>query len=377
MKVLLVGNYPFDGSTSMHIWSQALLRELRQLHVDVEVISPRPRFGKIRPSVHGAGKWLGYIDRFVIFPRALRAAAAQADIVHLCDHGGAMYAPMIERKCKGKPVVVTCHDMIAVRIARGELPGLRSSVFGQILQRWICHGLKHATRAVCVSRATFDDARRILKEDENLCVILNGLNYPFQPLAPDEAHRRLAGLVSVQVPFVLHLGSNASYKNREGVLRVFAKAAPQTDLQLVIAGEALNQKLARLARELQIDNRIVQVVKPDAASIEALYNRAVCLLFPSRYEGFGWPPIEAQACGCPVVASDIPPLAEVLGQSAILKPINDEAGMADAIRSLASDQQFREQWRQSGFVNVRTRFQSARMMGEYLTLYRELVPGSF
>jgi len=51
--------------------------------------------------------------------------------------------------------------------------------------------------------------------------------------------------------------------------------------------------------------------------------------------------------------------------------------MADAIRSLASDQQFREQWRQSGFVNVRTRFQSARMMGEYLTLYRELVPGSF
>ena len=98
MKVLLVGNYPFDGSTSMHIWSQALLRELRHLHVDVEVISPRPRFGKIKPSVHGVGKWLGYIDRFVLFPRALRAAAAQADIVHLCDHGGAMYAPMIPPK---------------------------------------------------------------------------------------------------------------------------------------------------------------------------------------------------------------------------------------------------------------------------------------
>ena len=75
-----------------------------------------------------------------------------------------MYAPMIERKFKGKPVVVTCHDMIAVRSARGELPELRSSPFGTILQRWICHGLKHATRVACVSRATFDDARRILKK---------------------------------------------------------------------------------------------------------------------------------------------------------------------------------------------------------------------
>ena len=374
MKVLLVGNYPFDGSTSMHIWSQALLRELSQLHVDVEVISPRPRFGKMKPSVHGVGKWLGYIDRFVIFPRALRSAAAQADIVHLCDHGAAMYAPMIKRRFK--PVLVTCHDMIAVRTARGELPELRSSTFGQILQRWICHGLKHATRVACVSRATFDDARRILKEDENLCVILNGLNYPFQPLALDEADRRLAGLTSIQAPFVLHLGSNAAYKNREGVLRTFAKAAAETNLQLVIAGEALDRKLARLARELQIEDRIVQVVKPDVAVIEALYNRAVCLLFPSRYEGFGWPPIEAQACGCPVVASDIPPLAEVLGQSAALKPVDDEAGMADAIRRLASDREFREQLRQSGLMNVRTRFQTSRMMGEYLSLYRELVPGA-
>jgi glycosyltransferase involved in cell wall biosynthesis len=376
MKVLLVGNYPFDGSTSMHIWSQTLLRELSQLHVDAEVIAPQPRIGKMKPSVHGVGKWLGYIDRFVIFPRALRSAAAQADIVHLCDHGAAMYAPTIKRKFRGKPVVVTCHDMIAVRSARGELPGLQSSLFGRILQRWICHGLKHATRVACVSRATFDDARRMLKADENLCVILNGLNYPFQPLAPEDANRRLAGVASVQAPFVLHLGSNAAYKNREGVMRVFAKAAAETDLQLVIAGEALNQKLVRLARELQIESRIVQVVKPDVALIEGLYNRAVCLLFPSRYEGFGWPPIEAQACGCPVVASNIPPLAEVLGQSAILKPVDDEAGMADAIRRLASDQEFREQLRQAGFMNVRARFQTARMMGEYLTLYRELVSGA-
>ena len=368
MKVLLVGNYEFDGSTSMRIWAAALDRELRQVGIDVESIAPRPVLGRLKPSAHGIGKWLGYIDRFVLFPSALRAAAAGADIVHLCDQGGAMYAPMIH----GKPVVATCHDMIAVRAARGELPELRSSRLGKFLQRWICYGLRKAARVACVSRATYDDASRILETSANLCVILNGLNYPFQPIAPGEADRRLAHLGGIRAPFVLHLGSNLAYKNREGVLRVFAKASAETNLRLLFAGEALDRNLVRLARELLIEDRVVQVVTPDVATIEALYNRAVCLLFPSRYEGFGWPPIEAQACGCPVVASDIPPFVETLGQSAVLKPVGDEAGMADAVRMIASDENFRGQLRQSGFENVRTRFQTARMIGEYVSLYREL-----
>jgi glycosyltransferase involved in cell wall biosynthesis len=368
MKILLVGNYEFDGSTSMRIWAAVLDRELRQVGIDVESIAPRPVLGRLRPSAHGIGKWLGYIDRFVLFPSALRAAAAGAEVVHLCDHGGAMYAPMIH----GKPVLVTCHDMIAVRGARGELPELRSSSLGKFLQRWICNGLRRATRVACVSRATCDDAARILNTSANLCVVLNGLNYPFQPLMASAVDRRLAGMNAIRAPFVFHLGSNLAYKNREGVLRVFAKASEGNNLQLLIAGEPLNEDLLQMARALQIEDRVVQVISPDVTVIEALYNRAVCLLFPSCYEGFGWPPIEAQACGCPVVASDIAPFVETLGQSAILKPVKDEAGMADAIRMLASDKNFREQVRQSGFENVSARFQTARMIGEYVSHYREL-----
>jgi glycosyltransferase involved in cell wall biosynthesis len=263
--------------------------------------------------------------------------------------------------------------MIAVRGARGELSEMRASPLGGLLQRWICEGLRRATRVACVSRATFDDARRLLKSDANLCVVLNGLNHPFQPIAASEVERRLVNQRAVRAPFVLHLGSNLAYKNREGVLRIFAGAAAGTDLQLVIAGEPLDKKLLRLARELRIEDRIVQVVRPDAAVIEALYNRALCLLFPSRYEGFGWPPIEAQACGCPVVASQIPPFAETLGQSAILKAVEDEAGMAEAIRRLASDAELRARLGESGRENVHARFQAARMINDYVLLYRELI----
>ena len=368
MKVLLVGNYKFDGSMSMQIWANALLRELRQLEIDVNLITPRPLFGRIKQSKDGFGKWLGYIDRFLLFPVQLRAAAAKADVIHLCDHGSSMYTAAV----KGKPVLVTCNDMLAVRGALGEVQDCPASLFGRFLQLWICKGLQRATRVACISKATFDDARRILKRDEHLCIILDALNYPYQPIPFSVAESRLAAFPEIHSPFVLHVGSNHVRKNRAGVLRIFAKAAEGTSMQLVFAGEELNRELIRIAKELQIYDRIVQIVHTDVEIIEALYNRAVALLFPSRYEGFGWPPIEAQACGCPVVASAIPPLVEVLGQSAGIRPLDDEDAMAACVHQLATDEEYREQMRQRGLENVRSRFQTSRMMAEYVSLYREL-----
>jgi glycosyltransferase involved in cell wall biosynthesis len=233
--------------------------------------------------------------------------------------------------------------------------------------------MRRAARIACISKYTFDDVRRILKTGRNLCVILDALNYPYQSLPAGEADRRVAGLHEIKNPFILHVGSNETRKNREGVLRIFAKVLEKANLQLVFAGAALSQPLLRLADELKISDRIVQVVRPNAEIIEALYNRAAVLLFPSRYEGFGWPPIEAQACGCPVVGSQIPPLVEVLGSSAVLLPVDEEAGMAESIIKLASDEGYRAQMRQLGFDNVRSRFQTSRMMNEYLSLYKELL----
>ena len=368
MKVLLLGNYKYDGSTSMQIWANALHRELVERGITTELISPKPIFGRIKPSPIGFGKWLGYIDRFLLFPRQLRAAAARADVVHICDHGSAMFASQL----RDRPVVVTCHDMLAVRGALGEVSEMRSSLFGRLLQFWIRHGLQRATQVACVSQFTLDDVRRILNGNGNLCKVLNGLNYPFRPLDPDEAGKRLAGVPGIHRPFVLHIGSNHPRKNRDGVIRIFARAVKQVDLQLVIAGEPLSENLIKIARELQVESRIVQVVKPKVEILEALYNRATALLFPSRYEGFGWPPIEAQACGCAVVASDIPPLVETLGQSAELFSLEDEDGMSKAVVALATDNAFREAMRRRGLENVRSRFQTSRMMDDYLALYRQV-----
>jgi glycosyltransferase involved in cell wall biosynthesis len=371
MKVLLVGNYEFDGSKSMQVWAEALHRELRARGVDAELISPRPVLGKLKPSAVGVGKWLGYVDRFVLFPRRLRAAAEKADIVHLCDHGSAMFA----LKLKKKTIVVTCHDMLAVRGALGEIPEMRASAAGRLLQNWICRGLRQATQVACVSQFTMEDATRVLGTGKNLCKVLNGLNYPFRQLDAAEADRRLASVPEIRDPFIVHVGSNHARKNRDGVLRIFAMALKKKmDLQLVFAGVALTDQLRAMAAQLGLGKKIVELVNPDVKTVEALYNRAAALIFPSRYEGFGWPPIEAQACGCPVVASAIPPIIETIGESGVLLPVEDEIGMADSIVRLAGDSGFRDELRCAGSKNALSRFQTSRMMDDYLSLYQRILP---
>jgi glycosyltransferase involved in cell wall biosynthesis len=105
-------------------------------------------------------------------------------------------------------------------------------------------------------------------------------------------------------------------------------------------------------RQSGLEQHVVCLSNPPTEVIQALYSVAAALLFPSLYEGFGWPPVEAQACGCPVVASNAGSLAEVLGGSALTFAAEDEAGMAEALRRCCEDAQVREGLRRSGFANA-------------------------
>ena len=106
--------------------------------------------------------------------------------------------------------------------------------------------------------------------------------------------------------------------------------------------------------------------------LEALYNGALALLFPSRFEGFGWPAIEAQACGCPVLCSDAGSLGEVVGESAFVRAADDEEAFAGELRRLLSDDSARARWTEAGFRNV-TRFDTETMINRYTELHEELL----
>lgn len=274
--------------------------------------------------------------------------------------------------------MVSCHDLLAVRGGLGEDTDCPASLFGRYLQKMIIRGLRRATVVACSSTYTWNDLKRLVGDStaERSPVILLGLNQPFTHLSKEEAWRRLQDVVGVSPdrPFILQIGQNLRRKNREGVLRVMKHLADRWQGQLVFAGMPLNEDLAKLRDELGLRDRVVEVVKPPHEKLEALLNTAHAMLFPSRFEGFGWPIIEAQACGCPVICSDRTSLPEVAGEGAMIHALEDEAGMADAVLAL-QDETLRAKMIDRGFQNI-PRFGSARMIREYLELFQRVAKGS-
>ncbi len=367
--VLLIGNYRPDQQQSMQRFGTMMLQGLKAAGVAAELIQPQPFFGELARPGSFVQKWLGYLDKFLLFPRVLRRnLRAGASLVHICDHSNSVYAWHAGRQ----PVVVTCHDLLAVRGALGEETDCPASFTGRYLQRWILAGLRRANAIACVSRATLRDAERLLGSAAQLRLIPNGLNYPYKKLPMKAAHARLRQIEGLDLakPYVLHVGSNLRRKNREGLLRIFAMTKDQWNGQLLLAGDALTPELHSLGEKLGLRHRIVEVIQPGSELLEALYSTALALVYPSRFEGFGWPVIEAQTCGCPVICSDREPLPEVAGDAGMLHPIEDEAGFAADILRLAEPAE-RERWSARSLQHAAD-FTTEKMIARYIELYRQV-----
>jgi glycosyltransferase involved in cell wall biosynthesis len=366
----LVGNYPPDAQESMIRYAQLVHAGLTESGVDAHLAFPEAAVNVARRTARGLWKWIGYLDKYLVSVPALRREARRADIVHICDHSNSVYIPL----ARSVPHVVTCHDLLAVRGALGENTDCPASATGRLLQRSILRGLNRADALACVSSATYGDASRLLPDYEGEMLLApNSLNYPYQPIDPDEARARLGSIPALAAghPFVLNLGSSLRRKNREGVLESVALASSWGGL-IVFAGQPLTPEQRGLATRLGLVDRIVEIQKPSNAVIEALYNTALALHFPSRFEGFGWPIIEAQACGCPVICSNQNPMAEISGGAALLCDVDDAEALARAICSVAGDVDLRQDLRQRGIQNA-SRFSRSEMIDRFSGLYRRLV----
>ena len=130
-------------------------------------------------------------------------------------------------------------------------------------------------------------------------------------------------------PFFLHVGNNDWNKNRKGLLRIFyqfTRLALGNKLHLVLAGQGLTDELRFLAQKIGISDRIREAPDVTNEQLCALYSTAEGLIFPSLAEGFGWPIIEAQACGCPLFTSNRAPMTEIGGSAAVyFDPVDEVA----------------------------------------------------
>lgn len=366
MKILLVGNYVADEQQSMSRYEDMLYRNLRARKYDVRLVRPGSVLGRLCGGNSLLNKWLAYIDKFLLFPFRLRFCAERADIVHVCDHSNAMYMGFIGKA----PGVITCHDMLAIRAARNEFAERKVHFMGRILQRVILQGIKKAKIVVCVSRGTKADLQRItLLSDEQVFVVPNALNRPYAPMAKSSMENHLKALgVSLDLPFILHVGGNQWYKNRIGVVRIFSEFAKRPGSQsysLLMVGEPFTAQMRDLICASGLSSRVVELVSVSDDALCALYSSAAALLFPSLYEGFGWPIIEAMACGCPVVTSDRPPMTDVGGRAASYIDPNDSVAASAVFESVLS---CRSEWVALGLERAE-HFSKENMLDGYVQCY--------
>jgi len=346
LDVLLVGNYVPDQQQSMQRYAELIREGLAARGHASAILRPTPRLGRLRRGNTGLAKWMGYVDKFILFPAALRRAAQTRPgrVVHICDHSNVMYAAHLN----GVPHVVTCHDLLAIRSAMGHFPQNPTGWTGRRLQAWILSGLRRAGNVVCVSEET---RRQLLALPGFLgklvVTVPNGLNYPYAPLTETESRRRFQARPElapfVDRSFVFFVGGTQWYKNRQGLLRTFLNYAEThpSGASLLFAGKSFTaaDKEIICAASPVVQARIHHVGSPDNEGLHGLYARAECLLFPSLEEGFGWPIIEAMSAGCRVLTSNRPPMNEIGGAAAVyLDPRNEVEGAGRLATLLAETQ---------------------------------------
>jgi glycosyltransferase involved in cell wall biosynthesis len=364
MRILLVGNYPLDNQTSMLRYAEMLCRQLALRGHQIEVIHPQPIVGN-GVSQRALRKWLGYVDKYIFFPAKLSSRSRAFDLVHVCDHSNSMYLP----HTSGRPCSITCHDLLAIASAQGRYPEQRISATGKVQQRWILKHLTSARHVVCVSAHTARElATFSSKTIQDVAIIPNGLNFPYSPASVEAVHhlRERLGLAAGE-QYLLHIGGDHWYKNRAGVLRIFRslstplRTAGAPVPRLVMAGQVLSQDMRDYIATHELAASVIVVPDPSNEELRSLYTGAAALLFPSLHEGFGWPLIEAQSCGCPVITSNRSPMTEVAGDAALYIDPADESAAATLI---AASLDRLHLLRDAGFRNIQ-RFNAERIAEEY------------
>jgi glycosyltransferase involved in cell wall biosynthesis len=271
--------------------------------------------------------------------------------------------------------VATCHDVILLALEAGRVASdHRDPAATALFRRDVAH-LRRATAVVAVSERTRQDLVELVGVPEEVVeVIPPGLDAadPVTAAEREEARRRIGG----DGPIVLHVGHAAFYKNVEGCLEVLARLRKGgIDARLLRGGERLRESQRALAARLGIAGAVLDRGPVAEAGLRELYAAADVLLFPSLYEGFGWPPLEAMAAGVPVVCADTGSLPEVVGDAALRAGPHDHVALAGHVAALLSSPARADELRRRGRERAAA-FSWDATAARTESLYRRVVHGA-
>lgn len=231
------------------------------------------------------------------------------------------------------PSVLTYYDVIGL-VYPHSLPSARARVLFRLLSRLALAG---ADKVILLSRSAQQDVIRYFRVPEaKTAVIYPAADPQFRPRSSDEV-RRVRQKYGLEEPYTLYVGINKPHKNVETLVEAWAKAKPQAVLVLAGREDPRYPRARQRVEVLGLGDRVRFLGDVPEADLPALYSGAALFAFPSLYEGFGLPVLEAMACSAPVVSSNAASLPEVVGDAGPLLPPTDVDAWADAIAGLLAD----------------------------------------
>lgn len=308
-----------------------------------------------------------YLDH-VTFPIFLKRLAP--DIVHI----PLARVPLLMIR----PYVVTIHDLANLFFEQEA-----SKVRMQLRRFRFRRGLERAERVIAVSDATKRDCQSMLGiPPERIVRVYNAPDPGFLDCGEEsngEERQRILERYQIEHPFLLYAGNIRRHKNVPRLVEAFAVLREQlgshpeyNGLRLVIIGDTISQYPA--VRQAVIRSKMEHVVRflgfVPFETLRCFYQSAAAFVFPSRYEGFGLPPLEAMACGTPVVTSNVSSLPEVVGDAAVLVNPENVFDIARGLRDVLLDQQLRESLIEKGRAQA-GRFSWERTARQVLDIYRQ------
>jgi glycosyltransferase involved in cell wall biosynthesis len=278
--------------------------------------------------------------------------------------------------CMPKPYVVTIHDLSSIAPITGS--GLRETFHRERYRR----GATRAKRVIAVSNATRRDLENIVGiAPERIRTVYSAPDPVFRPAEGDGGNAEaILQRYSIQPPFILYAGTIRPHKNVGRLVEAFAvvrsdlESHPEfKDLKLVIIGDELSRYPA--VRRKVAATRIASSVRflgfVPMETLRVFYQAATAFAFPSLSEGFGLAPLEAMACGTPVIASDLPALVEAVGDAAELVSPDNVFDIARGLRTLLLDPELRKQRSEEGRAQA-ARFHWEDTAEAVLRIYEEL-----
>lgn len=368
MRVALNGLFLANPSTGTGQYLRELVRALRAISPLDEFVLIAPRADRTAPPplqiapTRLPGRNFAKLEfEQLTFPRA----SVRFDVAHI-PHFASPFFPT-------HPTVVTIHDLIPL-----VLPAYRGSSFVQLYTFLAAQSAKRADAIIVDSHASARDVRKHLQiPRQKLYVVHLAADARFHP--PGAAHvARVRAKYALPENFALYLGGFDVRKNVRRVLETFASVQDaKADTSLVIAGKLPDAKTdffpdpLNMAETYGVRAQTHFIGFVSEEDKPGLYAAARVFLYPSHYEGFGLPPLEAMACGTPVLSSNASSLPEVVGEGGILLNPDDARRWSDALWEVLTNDARWNELRARGLEKA-SRFSWERTARETLAVYQKV-----